>query len=259
MYKTEFIKYNYIMNKRHEQILNLINLEKEVSVNRLSSLLNVSLVTIRSDLRVLEDQNLICRSHGGASLPSTDDISHRLSINYSKKQRIAMKAAEQIKDGDTVLLEAGSCVALLARELSVRENINVITNNAFVARQLKDAGRVNVIIMGGMYQKESETLVGPMVKEYLKYYNFTKVFLGLDGFTREEGAMCRDLERAEIMAEFVSRGKEIYFLSDSGKMGKSAVRTICSPEAIDCIITDKDLSPEFSEYFNNSSIRLVSA
>ncbi len=247
------------MNKRHEQILNIVNKEKEVSVNRLSSLLSVSHVTVRSDLKSLEEQNLICRVHGGASLPSTDDISHRLSINYSKKQRIAVRASELIEEGETILLEAGSCVALLAQELSKRTNINVITNNTFVARQLKDSEKINVILMGGIYQKESETLVGSMVKEYLSYYNFSKVFLGMDGFTMEDGAMCRDLDRAEVMAEFARKGREVFFLSDSAKMGVSAVRTICKPEEIDCIITDDDIDSDYKEYFENSSIRLITA
>ena len=248
MYKAVFFFYNEAMNSRHEQILNIINREKEVTVSRLSNLLNVSLVTIRSDLRYLEEQKLIRRSHGGASLPSTDDISHRLSINYTKKQRIAVKASELIEEGETILLEAGSCVALLAQELSSRSNINVITNNTFVARQLKESESINVILMGGIFQKESETLVGAMVQEYLEYYNFSKVFLGMDGFTKEHGAMCRDLDRAEVMTDFVRKSSEVYFLSDSGKMGTSAIRTICKPDEIDCIITDTDLSEDYKKY-----------
>ncbi len=259
MYIQYLLNYNVSMNKRHEQILNIINRENEVTVNRLSDLLNVSLVTIRSDLRILEDKKLICRNHGGASLPSTDDISHRLSINYSAKHRIAVKAAEQIEEGETVLLEAGSCIAILAQILASRKNINIITNNAFVARQMKDSDGINVILIGGIYQKESETLVGSMVKEYLSYYNFSKVFLGMDGFTREQGAMCRDLDRAEVMAEFVHRGSQVYFLSDSGKMGVSAVRTICRPDEINCMITDEDIDEEYREYFNLSEIELITA
>lgn len=257
MYKFDTFYYTAIMNKRHEQILTIVHREKEISVNKLSRLLNVSLVTIRSDLTFLNKENLIVRTHGGARLPSTDDISHRLSINYSVKQRIAIQAAEQIEDGETVLLEAGSCVALLARELSTRKNINVITNNAFVARQMKESDTINVILMGGVYQKESETMIGGMVREYLSYYNFSKVFIGMDGFTMQKGAMCRDIDRAEVMAEFVRMGEKVYILSDSGKMGISAIRTICGPDEIDCIITDSGIDSDYKSYFNDHGIELI--
>ncbi|MGL1892698.1 MAG: DeoR/GlpR family DNA-binding transcription regulator [Spirochaetaceae bacterium] len=245
------------MNKRHEQILNIVSKEKEISVNSLSEILNVSLVTIRSDLRLLEEQNLLIRTHGGASLSPTDDISHRLSINYSLKQKIAYAAAEQVEEGETILLEAGSCVALMAQALATRKNINVITNNAFVARQMKDSKSINVILIGGIYQKESESMVGTMVPEYLSYYNFTKVFIGMDGFTKEHGAMCRDLDRSEVMSEFVKRGKKVYILSDSGKMGKTAVKTICKPEDINCIITDADVSAEYQDFLRENNVELI--
>lgn len=245
------------MNERHEQILHIINREKEISVNRLSELLKVSLVTIRSDLRFLEEQNLLVRTHGGASLPSSDDISHRLSINYSRKLKIARAAAGEIKEGETILLEAGSSVALLAQILSERKNINIITNNAFVARQLKDSTGINVVLMGGVYQKKSETMVGAMVKEYLSYYNFSKVFMGIDGFTMEQGAMCRDLDRSEVMSEFVRKGEKVFILSDSDKIGETAIRTICRPEDIDCFITDKDVSEKYRLYFREKGIKLI--
>lgn len=245
------------MIERHEKILQLISRDNEISVNELSRVFEVSLVTIRSDLRTLEDQNLLVRTHGGASLPDTDDISRRLSINYSSKQRIAAAAAACVEEGDTILLEAGSCVALMARELIGRKCINIITNNAFVARQLKEAGQVSVILMGGTYQKESETMVGAMVREYLKYYNFSKVFLGMDGFTMDQGAMCRDLERAEVMSEFACQAETVYFLSDSSKLGQKAVRTICTPEKMDYLITDSGVGDQYKNFFKENSIRLL--
>lgn len=247
------------MNSRHEQILNIISRENEVTVNHLSDLLKVSLVTIRSDLRNLEERKLLIRTHGGAALPPVDDISHRLSINFSKKLRIAAAAAREVEEGETILLEAGSCVALMAQALAERKNLNIITNNAFVARQLKDSSAVKVILMGGLYQKESETMVGPMISQYLSYYNFSRVFLGMDGFTMEGGVMCRDLERAEVMSRFVEKGEKIYVLSDSGKMGRTAVRSVCRPEELDCLITDDQLGDEYRSFLKEKRVALIEA
>ncbi|MBN2657129.1 MAG: DeoR/GlpR transcriptional regulator [Spirochaetales bacterium] len=245
------------MMNRHEQILNIVNKENEVSVNRLAELLKVSLVTIRSDLRALEEEKLLMRTHGGAALPPVDDITHRLSINFPIKKRIAAAAADLVKDGETILLEAGSTISLMARFLAERKDLNVITNNAFVARQFKNSPSVNVILMGGLYQKESETMVGPMIAEYISYYNFSKVFLGIDGFSLDEGIMCRDLERAEVMSLFVKRGKKAIVLSDSGKLGKTAVRSVCRPEEIDCFISDGDVGEKYRDYFRKKGIELI--
>ncbi|MBF9016644.1 MULTISPECIES: DeoR/GlpR family DNA-binding transcription regulator [unclassified Oceanispirochaeta] len=235
------------MNQRQKNILQLVSLGGEVSVQELSDNLDVSLVTIRSDLRSLEDQDLLVRTRGGAALSSKDDIAHRLGINTSAKLRIAKAAAALVNEGDTILLEAGSCIALMARELKGFQSLNVLTNNAFVARQLKDADGVRVILLGGEFQKGSETMVGPMIREYMSYYHYSKVFLGMDGFTAEDGAMCRDIDRAEVMKEFVIQGSEVILLSDSSKFGEKAVRSFASSKEIDRIVTDCDINATMLE------------
>ncbi len=180
-----------------------------------------------------------------------------MSIHFSEKQRIAAAAAEEVEENETVLLESGSSVALMAHLLSRRRNINVITNNAYVARQLKPSSDTKVFLLGGVYQKESETMVGPFVSEYLSQFNFSKVFLGMDGFVMDQGPMCRDVDRAEVIREFVNRDVQVYVISDSTKMGNIAIRTICKPERIDCLITDDGIDPEYKAYFENSATRLV--
>jgi DeoR/GlpR family transcriptional regulator of sugar metabolism len=235
------------MNQRQKSILQLVSQGREVSVQELSDKLDVSLVTIRSDLRSLEEQDLLVRTRGGAALSSKDDIAHRLGINTSAKLRIAKAAAALVNEGDTILLEAGSCIALMARELKGFQNLNVLTNNAFVARQLKDAPGVRVILLGGEFQKGSETMVGPMIREYMSYYHYSKVFLGMDGFTPEDGAMCRDIDRGEVMKEFVEQGSEVILLSDSSKFGEKAVRSFASVKEINKIVTDCDINDTILE------------
>jgi len=226
-------------------------------VQELSEVLDVSLVTIRSDLRALEENGLLVRTRGGAELSSEDDIARRMGINYAVKQRIAHRAAQFVREGDTVFLEAGSCIALLARELKGFEKLNVLTNNAFVARQFRGAPGVRVILMGGEYQKDSETMVGPMIREYLSYYNFTKVFMGMDGFTPDAGAMCRDIDRAEVMAEFASAAEKVFILSDSSKFGRKGVRVFADTASIHTIITDSALENATAEELSRQKVNVI--
>jgi len=245
------------MNRRHTEILRLVSGGGEVSVQDLSRELKVSLVTIRSDLRSLEENGLLVRTRGGAELSSEDDIARRMGINYAVKQKIAQRAARFVREGDTVFLEAGSCIALMARELKEFKNLNVLTNNAFVARQFRGASGVRVILLGGEYQKDSETMVGPMIREYLSYYKFTKVFLGMDGFLVESGAMCRDIDRAEVMAEFARAGDEVYILSDSSKFGRKGVRVFAETALIHTIITDSGAADSLDRELSHKEVRVI--
>jgi len=235
------------MNKRRQQILSLVSVGGQ-TVQALSSKLDVSLVTIRNDLKILEDLNLLIRTHGGAELPPSDDISFRLGINYPEKQKIASAGADLVKDGDTIFLEAGSSIALMARELKKRQNLNVITNNAFVARQFKDSPAIKVVLMGGEFQQTSETMVGPMIKEYLHYYNFSRIFIGMDGYTIENGVTCKDMDRGEVLKEFIGTGRELIVLSDSSKFGSTGVKTIASPSEVSLFITDRGLPQEYKNH-----------
>ncbi|WP_338135011.1 DeoR family transcriptional regulator [Sharpea azabuensis] len=101
---------------------------------RQNRILEVSQVTIRKDLDALTKQGLIIRNHGYATLNNSDDMNNRLAYHYEMKQRIAKKVCEDIHDGETIMIESGSCCALVALEIAQsKKNITIITNSAFIA------------------------------------------------------------------------------------------------------------------------------
>ena len=106
------------MHMRHTKLLNLVNREKRVSVAALARELGVSEVTIRKDLTILEQKGLLRREHGYAVMITSDDIANQLSFNYERKHRIALRAAETVHNGETVLIDSGACCTLLAEELA---------------------------------------------------------------------------------------------------------------------------------------------
>ena len=116
---------------RSSQILELLTKENKVEVTALSELLKVSQVTIRKDLDALEQQGIIRREHGYALLQNMDDLGARIAYHYDAKKKIAEKAAELVQDGDTIMIESGSCCALLADTLvQTRSDLTIITNSA---------------------------------------------------------------------------------------------------------------------------------
>lgn len=154
------------MLARHTKILELITENKKMEVTKLSQLLSVSQVTIRKDLIQLENSGLIVREHGFATLNSSDDINNRLAYHYDIKQRIAKLAVESIEDGETVMIESGSCCALVALEIAqTKKDVTIITNSAFIADYIRKVAKIRIILLGGEYQNESQVMVGPITKK----------------------------------------------------------------------------------------------
>ena len=126
------------MHKRANQILEFLTEEKKMEVSQLAQKLGVSQVTVRKDLDELESQGIIVREHGFACLRSTDNLLGRIAYHYEAKQKIARRAAKLIADGDTLMIESGSCCALLAEELTVsKKDLTIITNSAFIADYIR--------------------------------------------------------------------------------------------------------------------------
>jgi DeoR/GlpR family transcriptional regulator of sugar metabolism len=246
-----------MLNERQNNILELLNLNDQTSVNDLSTTLKVSSVTIRQDLNFLESEGLLKRVHGGAVLKDADDLVNRLGINYEKKLLIARKAATFVNDGETILIESGSVNALLARELLKKKKVTIITTNVYIARQFRRNEQANIIILGGIYQHESESMVGKITKVCIDQINFAKAFIGIDGYTSETGFTLRDLFRAEISSHIIQKSKETFIVSDSSKFGKIELTGICKLGDIHHIITDKELAAPFKSEFNKPGLELV--
>jgi len=248
-----------MLNERQSKILTLLSRNDLTSVNELSSKFRVSSVTIRQDLNVLESEGLVKRVHGGAVLEDADDLSNRLGFNYDKKLRIARKAALLVNEGETILIESGSTNVLLTRELIKMRNVTLITTNVFIARQFRKNDKASIILLGGIYQPGSESMVGKITKICLDQINFDKAFVGIDGYTTESGFTLRDLFRAEISSYIIKKSCETIIVSDSSKFGKTELTNICYPSEIKHIATDSDLDRGYKEEFIKAGIDLILA
>ena len=246
------------MRKRDTQILDALGVRKKISVQELAELLNVSGVTIRKDLSVLESAGLLKREHGFAVLPTSDDVSTRLLFNYETKRRIARKAAEQVRDGETLMIESGSCCALLAEEISTtRRDVTIITNSVFIANFVRHKA-ARIILLGGELQQESQVMVGSLVKKCAENFSVEKFFMGTDGFN-ERGAMSGDLMRAEAVRDMAESARRAIILTESKKFSQFGVVPLLTYKQIDTIFTDADISAEAKKLFASKGVTVVEA
>lgn len=243
------------LNDRQKLILRMLGENRELSVSELSDHFQVSGVTIRQDLDLLQDQGLLRRVHGGAILHSEDDIAHRLGFNFEAKLAIAEHAAAMIDPGDTIFIEAGSVNAILARQLLSRSDIRIVTSNLFIARTLKDS-EVTVVTLGGVYQHHSECMVGQLARLGIQEINFNRAFIGCDGISLENGYTSSDMMRAEISGEVVRRAPHSYLLTDSSKFGRAALSRIAPIEEVDHVVTDPGIPDAFADGLARAGVQI---
>lgn len=219
--------------------------EKYVNVLDLCKLLDVSAVTIRKDLKFLEDKGLLCRTHGGASLenPYINDrhVNEKEKIWVTEKSAIAQTAATLITETDSILIGSGTTVQALARFIKPIGKLMAITSSLNVVLELIKFKDVDVLQLGGFVRSSSASVVGSYALQILENISCSKFFLGVDGIDLEYGLTTTNLEEAQLNRKMLSSAQKTIVLADSSKFGKKGFARICGLDQIDQIITDNGI------------------
>lgn len=238
------------MNKRMNQILELLTIENKIEVAVLSEKLGVSQVTIRKDLDELERKSIITREHGFALLRSSDDINGRIAYHYEAKQHIAKKAAEFVSNGDTIMIESGSCCALLADTLTAtKKDLTIVTNSAFIANYIRGKSNFQIILLGGIYQSDAQVTVGPMIRQCAENFCVDLFFIGTDGYSDKTGFTNKDQMRAQAVRDMALQAEKVIILTESEKFSKRGVVPLNLKDKIHTVITDEQI-----EFFRRAQL-----
>jgi len=242
------------MTNRHTKLLEIVNDHKRIEVTKLAEFLEVSQVTIRKDLGILEEKGLLRREHGYAVITSSDDINSRLAFNYDIKRKIAHLASELVSDGETVMIESGSCCALLAEELAYnKKDITIITNSMFIAFYIRE-GNAKVVLLGGDYQPESQVVVGPLARKCVKDFFVDKLFIGTDGYNSKIGFTGKNLMRTETVKAMGESADKIVILTESSKFSERGVVSQFRAEEINYVLTDNNIPDEILESLKKEKV-----
>lgn len=241
------------MNSRQQTILQLVIDKGRMSVVDLAKHTGVSEVTIRQDLNLLEKQSYLRRTHGFAVPLDGEDVESRMMNNFILKRKLAMFAASLVSPGETVFIENGSSNALLARELATQPDITIITVSSYIAHLLKEMPG-EVILLGGIYQKKSESMVGPLTRQFIQQVHFSKAFIGIDGWQAETGFTGRDMMRADVVNAVLDKGSEVIVLSDSSKFGVMHPHPLGQTQKFNRVITDNQLTDKIRQQLENTGM-----
>lgn len=245
------------MKERQNRILDALTKHEKLEVKELAEMMEVSQVTIRKDLDALTKQGLIIRNHGYATLNNSDDMNNRLAYHYEMKQRIAKKVCEDIHDGETIMIESGSCCALVALEIAQsKKNITIITNSAFIADYIRNED-IKVILLGGEYQASSQVLVGPITINNAKNFFVDKYFIGADGFSQKSGFTGKDYLRVETVREMAKQAAHVIVVTESEKFGHIGTVNLLDTNNVAKVYTDTHIPEEDEVYLNEMNVEVI--
>jgi DeoR/GlpR family transcriptional regulator of sugar metabolism len=219
-----------------------------LSVPSYADLLGVSQGTIRNDLDALSKENRVIRVRGGAILADQENeqsqnlssraFAGRMRNNHLKKLAIAVQAAKLVADGDAILLDASTTVYYVAKFLSERTNLRIVTNCLETARLLSQNPTHNVMLVGGILRAGSESVIGPWAENFLDGLCTRFAFISCSGFTPEVGMAEVDLFESQFRLKAIQCAEETIALVDSTKFGKVDLTPSLQPDQIKKLYTD---------------------
>ena len=251
------------ITERHQLILKKLQEDGHVTIQELSDLIKVSGVTIRKDLKLLEDKNLLFRTRGGGSIhnPYTIErpIDEKELINATEKQRIAKVAVSLIGDNDSIIIGSGTTVFELARSLYPSKHLTVITPAAKVTLELCNRPNVEVLQLGGIVRQNSSSVAGSYAERILEGISCGILFLGVDGIDLDFGFTITNLAEASLNQKMIESSQVVAVLADSTKFGRRGLGKVCNFDQVQYIITDNKVHPGTVKILEERGIKVIVA
>ena len=240
-------------HRRLHAILELLARSERVLVDELCSQFESSPATIRRDLKILEQQGLLIRDHGGAvpiaplfygAFAEDSSFQEQVLRQHGEKKRIALAAAELIQDGETVTIGAGTTTTQVARSISFSKRVTLLTNAVNMAMELGRRGNLTVRLTGGVMRGSWFSLVGSDAIESAQRMIVDQVFLSVSGITPEAGLTDFHPEEAAVNRTFLAQARKRIIVADHTKFSVLASHVVASLTNVDMIITGTEALDE---------------
>ncbi|MHB1628023.1 MAG: DeoR/GlpR family DNA-binding transcription regulator [Bacilli bacterium] len=245
---------------RQHKIVELIMQKRSVQIGELRDLFEVSEETIRRDLKKLESDSILKRTHGGAVVNEEAHVVPSFTLrsqqNLPAKQQIALAAAKLVPENGTVMLDSGSTTLEIARQL-VNRHVTVLTNDLNIAVELSQSLHLQLVVLGGVQQKGGYSLNGPECVERIRRYTVDLVFLGTGGIGFRQGLTTATSAEAEVKRAMMEAAEDIYCVADASKLGKAALVSYAQPDEVKAILTDASPEYPYVQDWRNRGVEFV--
>jgi len=248
--------------ERLKIIKNYLIKESKVEVATLSKVLSVSEVTIRRDLEKLEKEGFLSRIHGGAVLNQEVISSPIIAIddhNLEECEEIANVAIHMIKDSDVIMLTNGPINVQIAKKLSSKNNITVLTNDILIALELSSYVSIKVVLLGGDVDYSSKAVFGTLTSLNIEKFFVNKTFIEVDGIDMNTQITVSSIEKASLIQEAIEKSKEKIVVCLGDAFNRTAFYKVGNVNLADKIITNVSMNDEYKRYIFNQNIPLFTS
>jgi DeoR family fructose operon transcriptional repressor len=253
--------------ERQKIIREILEREGAVRNAELKELLQVSAVTIRSDLRELESAGICKIVWGGAvyiarstTYPGGDtlQLAQRTNLNSEAKQRIGKRAAQLIEVGQTIIVDAGSTTVELVRHLSDElDYLRIVTPALNVANAALQFPQIEVVMTGGVLRNLTHSLIGPQTMRALDMINADLAFIASGGFSLERGITTGNTLEVDVKRTMIQRANRSVLLADSSKWGRVLSLVVVPINEIDVLVTDTNFPDDATEMLTQLGIEVL--
>lgn len=246
--------------ERHSLILDTLIKHESITVSNLSTLLEVSAVTIRKDLSELERSNRLYRSHGRAILidpyVNNRSIIEKESLARHEKSLIGQYATSLITKDDSIIIASGTTVLAMARCIKPNMRLTVISASLKVSELLGAIEDIELIQLGGTLRSSSLSVVGKFAEAPLSDFSCSKLFIGVDGIDLDFGITTTDMRESDLNRAMMRAAQKTIVLADSSKFRRRGFSKIADIEDVDMIITDEHIPDKIASAIEDRGVEL---
>ena len=229
-------------NPRQSLLLDEVRSRSSMSVEALAEKLDVTLQTVRRDVKLLSDAGLLARFHGGVRVPSstTENIEYlqRQLLNEGAKQRIARAVAAQVPAGSSLLINIGTTTEAIARALLRHRGLRVITNNLNVAAILSGNPDCEVIVAGGIVRSRDRGIVGEVTVDFIQQFKVDIGLIGISGIEPDGTLRDFDYREVKVARAILEHSREVWVAADHSKFNRPAMVELARFDQVDMLFTD---------------------
>ena len=250
-----------IKSERQEQILELIRDHNRITLSKISENFGVSDITIRRDIKMLEDSGSVRRAHGGVVYYVEPDeeapVVKRQWVAQSAKQDIAQHAAAQVNNGDSIFVGSGSTAMYVARSLKQHQRLTVTTNAVTVIQELANIDGINLIVLGGILRPTELSMIGHITEQALQEVRVDRVIVGMRGIDLNAGLTSDYLPEVMTDRAIMNMSGKVTIVADSSKLGRIASGFVAPIERMTTLITDTNADPIFIQSLQMRGITVI--
>lgn len=246
-----------LLDERRTNILQIIENNGFVSLQELVDRVGVSESTVRRDLEHLDGIGQIRRTRGGAAYvgESLTTFEERRTRSSLQKQRIASEVARLIEPGESVLLDGGTTTLEVARQL-IGKSLQVVTNSLPIINLLVNQPNIELIVIGGYLYPKTGVALGPFAKAALSEIHVRRLIMSVGGIT-QQGLYNTNTLLVETERSMLAAAEEVIVVSDSNKLGHSALAHLCPLDAVDRMVIDSGITDEWHAIITQAGIELT--